>query len=133
MNKAYNSRRRVTEMSDREYNSFKKKRAAALRMKNNTIKLVIFVVSVLVLTVSIKAITAMASSSDHRAMQKYYHTVSIDFDDTLQSIAEDNFDADHYINVNDYLMEIMDINHISEDSAISGGMIIYIPYYGEKH
>jgi hypothetical protein len=132
MNKAFN-RRRVTEMSDREYNSFKRKRAASLRMKNNTIKLVILIVSVLILTVSIKAITAMASNSDQRAMQKYYRTVSIDFDDTLRSIAEENFDAEHYMSVNDYLNEIMDINHISENSAISGGMIIYIPYYGEKH
>jgi hypothetical protein len=75
----------------------------------------------------------MASNSDQRAMQKYYRTVSIDFDDTLRSIAEENFDAEHYMSVNDYLNEIMDINHISENSAISGGMIIYIPYYGEKH
>lgn len=133
MEKALSRRRRVTEMSDREYYSFKKKRAAALRMKNNTIKMVIFILSVLILTVSIKAITAMASNSDQRAMQKYYRTVSIDFDDTLQSIAEENCDTEHYMSVNDYLNEIKDINHISENSAISGGMIIYIPYYGEKH
>ena len=133
MNRAYTEHKRITEMSEREYVSFKKMRSAMLRMKNNIVKLAMILVSVMILTFSVKAITAMASNADHKAVQKYYKTVSIGYDDTLYSIAVENFDSDHYRDVTDYLKEITDINHISEDSAISGGAVIYIPYYGEMH
>jgi len=124
--------KRITEMSEREYIAYRKRRAASLNARNNVLKFVFIAAAAVVLTVSIKAITAFASSSAG-AEQKYYKTVSIGYSDTLESIAESNYDPAHYSTVNDYLKEITDINHISADSAINGGLIIYIPYYGEVH
>ncbi len=132
MNSSSKNRKRVTEMSEREYIAYKKRREASLNTRNIIIRFVFITAVAMILTISIKAITTFASSSAG-AEQKYYKTVSIGYNDTLESIAESNYDPSHYSTAKDYLQEIMDINHLSADSAIGGGQIIYIPYYSEIH
>ncbi len=125
--------KRVTEMSDREYAIFKRRRQASFRRKNFMLSLMIITAFIIFLLLLIKGISSNAAGYDASGKCKYYKTEMIRFDKGVSEIAADNFDPDHYGSVDELKKEILEINHIDQDSAIPGGMIIYVPYYGDIH
>ena len=126
-------RKRITDMSDREYVIFKKRRAASYKRKQFMISLLIITAVILFISLLIKGLSSNAAGLDESGKCKYYKTEMIRFDKGIEEISEANYDPAYFGSVDELKKEIMDINHIDMQSAIPGGMIIYVPYYGDIH
>ncbi|MDE5679588.1 MAG: LysM peptidoglycan-binding domain-containing protein [Lachnospiraceae bacterium] len=92
--------------------------------------LVLFtVLLILLLTVSYHAILSKATS-DEPVSYKYYTSIEISYGDSLWSIA-DKYAGKEYATADDYVHEVMEINHLKEASLIAGQYLV-IPYYSTE-
>ena len=130
---AISYRKRITEMSDGEYMRYKRRRAAAYKRRKMLLSAVLIFVLIIVISLFAKAIGSNAASVDTSDKCKYYRTEMIRFDKGIEEIAEECFDPEYFDSVEDIVKEIRKINHISADSAVPGGYIVYVPYYGDIH
>ena len=92
-----------------------------------TIALVIFLFAFIGTTVM-----SSAQSDEYEPSFKYYKTVTVHSDETLWNIANANFSADNYDNLNEYIGEICMINAISDPDTINAGEDIVVPYYSTE-
>ena len=64
---------------------------------------------------------------------KYYKNITIHSGDSLWSVANSEFNAEHYKDLNAYISEICMINSIDSDSILHAGESIVIPYYSRDY
>ncbi|MBR6222493.1 MAG: LysM peptidoglycan-binding domain-containing protein [Lachnospiraceae bacterium] len=62
------------------------------------------------------------------ANTKYFKSIEVDSGDTLWDIAG-LYMTDDYSSIQDYVDEIIDINHLNKDGSINSGCYIIVPYY----
>ncbi len=72
-----------------------------------------------------------AHTQDQAIDYKYYKTITVSAGDSLWNIAQDYISYAHYDNVNEYMDEVREINHLSDD-AINAGSNLIIPYYSSE-
>ncbi len=85
---------------------------------------------VLFLSVFMKmSFSSDAQSDEYVPEFKYYQSVTVHSGETLWSIASDNFNGEHYKNLDAYLSEICNINQLSDPDSIKAGECIILPYY----
>lgn len=89
--------------------------------------LVLTVILILTLTISYHAIVSKATSSDEPVVYKYYKSIEISYGDSLWSIAE-TYAAEEYTAIQNYIKEVMLINHLT-DTSLTAGEYLIIPYY----
>jgi len=95
-------------------------------MKSNIKKiLIVCVVLAVVLTASLTCAVAKANRS--KDANKYARFVSVNYGDTLTTIAVANYSRE-YASVEDLIDEIKKINHIYGDTIYAGDKLI-VPYY----
>lgn len=93
--------------------------------KKITIIITIIVISVLYLAITHKD----ASEADAtNASTKYYTCISIEEGDSLWDIA-DEYMTDEYSSRQEYIDEIVSINKLDDESSITAGCNLVIPYY----
>lgn len=78
---------------------------------------------------SVICITNRASAKDNE--YKYYTSITIEYGDTLWSIANQYMDKEHYTRTS-YISEIKSINHIKDD-YIQEGKLLILPYYSNEY
>lgn len=79
-------------------------------------------------------ISSLEDSSSAKASvesYKYYTSIQVKQGDSLWSIAGNYISAD-YTDMNDYIDEIKDLNHLSSD-AIHAGEYLLVPYYSSQY
>lgn len=119
--------------------SYRVRAARARKAREIYIQNVHFVM--VLITIAAVLLTAMTvfrfsshaqAESDHPAY-KYYTSVTVSTDHSLDDIAAENSDPAYYRSVEDYLEEVAQINHLAvEDGAVVGavpGAQIIVPYY----
>ncbi len=80
-------------------------------------------------------IFGMTSHADEKGTQvhKYYTSVLVTGEDTLEEMAERYADPSHYRNTAAYYREVCEINHLSpageEAPRVSPGNYVIVPYY----
>ncbi|MCR4617122.1 MAG: hypothetical protein K5669_02915 [Lachnospiraceae bacterium] len=129
----YSAKKRITEMTDREYAVFKKRREAYYIRKRFILSVLITFAMVVFLSMAIKGISSNAANAGSDSKCKYYKTDMLKYDMTLDDLAEVYYDEEFYSSVGEVKKEIMEVNHISQDSAIPGGLILYVPYFADIH
>lgn len=72
-----------------------------------------------------------ANDMEHQPSYKYYKSIEISRGDTLWSIANDNFDSDHYKDTYEYVTEVKKLNSLTSDDIIAGSYLI-VPYYSPE-
>lgn len=92
--------------------------------------LLLGIVLVIGLSISYKAFLSEANTGEKETNYKYYTSVEVSYGDSLWSIAE-NYLCDEYSSENDYIHEVMEINHL-EDDQVSAGQMLVIPYYSTQ-
>ncbi len=116
-------------ISERANKSLQKREAVVRRQKGLLAVVIIVLISLGVLLGG--SINALASSkADIASYNKYYTSIRVESGDTLWSIA-DEYIADFNLSKEDYIKEICQLNHISEDDIHAGAYII-IPYYSHE-
>lgn len=63
---------------------------------------------------------------------KYYTSIEISSGDSLWSIAE-KYRDDHYDSIQDYMDEVVSINHIGNRNRLISGQFLVIPYYSDEY
>ena len=72
----------------------------------------------------------ISNAKGSKEIYTYYKTITIDKGMTLNDIALEYNNSDIQ-KTDDYIVTVMDINHISDDSITSGENLV-IPYYSTK-
>lgn len=73
---------------------------------------------------------ARVSADNEEILYKYYKTVEIQPGDTLWELAEANYSEEKQT-ISEYIKEVKNINHISDEKLISGYYIV-LPYYSAE-
>ena len=63
---------------------------------------------------------------------KYYTSITIEYGDTLWSIADQYMDKEHYSRTS-YIAEVKNINHIKNEDMIKEGKMLIIPYFSRDY
>ncbi len=93
---------------------------------------ILAVFMILILAISYNVIVAEANDDMSDVSYKYYTYYEVSKGETLWSIAQDNIDYKFYDSINDYIDEVMYINHLTNDVIKSGEKIV-IPYYSNLY
>lgn len=101
------------------------------QVHRNVLTLIISLIIVTATSISFLSLSTEANDMEHQPSYKYYKSIEISKGDTLWSIANANFDADHYKNVNEYVAEVKKLNALISDNIVTGSHII-IPYYSSE-
>lgn len=84
----------------------------------------------LIMAISYRAILSDAKDSEN-ITYKYYTSIEIQYGDTLWSIAQ-AYCSEEYDSVDDYIHEVMKINHLQPESVIAAGNHLIVPYFSEE-
>ena len=86
---------------------------------------------VFIFTLSYHAIISHATENNTEVSFKYYKSIEINTGDSLWAIAE-TYAGEQYTSTQDYIDEVMHINHLSDESLIAGQYLI-VPYYSTEY
>lgn len=81
----------------------------------------------LIMAVSYRAILSDAKGNEN-VSYKYYTSIEIQYGDTLWSIAQAYY-SEEYASIDDYIHEVMKINHLNQESVIAAGEHLIVPYF----
>lgn len=125
-------RRRVEEMSDRELRNCR--RALRLRRERRR-KMFAMSVAVAATLCMVAIFAAFYGSIKANASSgyKYYTNIIVEPGDSLWALAEEYVDYDHYRDINCYINEVRSINHLAEESGLTAGQILIVPYYSAEY
>lgn len=102
--------------------------------KRRRVQLVIMAIGFLILGMTLFHVSAgqiSAESDIDTITYKYYTNIYVERGDSLWSIAE-AYITDEYRNVDAYIDEVKQINHI-KGSQIDHGQYLCVPYYSSEH
>ncbi len=63
---------------------------------------------------------------------KYYTSIQVSYGESLWSIAR-TYQDDHYDCTQDYVDEVIHINHLKDGEDITAGQYLIIPYYSSEY
>lgn len=121
----------TTYMSDRELRNYRRKCRRQREIRRMFILTGIAVVLVLGFALSYHAILSHANTEIEDVSYKYYTSIQIEPGDTLWSLADKYADQEHYASRDQYITEVMSMNHMSSED-ISAGSYLILPYYSPE-
>ena len=87
-------------------------------------------ISILLVLLFVFSFTSIAQATEElpETTYKYFTYHTVDKGDTLWSMAEEYIDYNFYNNLDEYINEVKEINHLS-DSTIKAGENLVVPYF----
>lgn len=64
---------------------------------------------------------------------KYYTCITVEEGETFWSIASRYSDPDHYEDMDSYIAEVENINHLDAGKVLLAGQRLIVPYYSEEY
>lgn len=116
--------------TDREIREYRRAMRRKQAMRKKILTYAVSILIILICSISFFN-TSSAHGSDEQVKFKYYTQIEINVNDTLWSIAKEYVDYDKYDSTQDYVDEVMAINHM-EDETIKSGSKIVVPYYSTE-
>lgn len=113
----------------REYRNKKRHEFRIRQLRRRFFLVILTVVLILLLTVSYHAILSEATTKDKEISYKYYTSIEIQYGDSLWTLAGE-YAGEEYKSAEDYVHEVMQINHLREENLIAGQYLI-VPYYSK--
>lgn len=107
------------------------RRKRQLQVRRNIAALVISLLIIIAAAIFLLSFSTEANDMAHQPSYKYYKSIEISKGDTLWSIANDNFDPEHYRNTQEYVAEVKKMNSLTSDDIIAGSYLI-VPYYSQE-
>ena len=121
---------RVNVMDYSEYRIERNRERRIRNCRRQFFLLALTVILVLFFTISYHAIISHATEADTEISYKYYKSIEIENGDTLWTLA-DTYAGEQYASTQDYIDEVIHINHLSDDTIIAGQYLI-VPYYSTE-
>ncbi|MGN1146832.1 MAG: LysM peptidoglycan-binding domain-containing protein [Lachnospiraceae bacterium] len=113
-----------------EYRRQRNRARRIKQLRRQCILVAITVVLVVVLAFSYHAILSKASSGTDDVSFKYYTSIEVAYGESLWTIAEE-YAGDKYASAQDYIHEVMEINHLQDETLIAGQYLV-VPYYSTE-
>lgn len=110
-----------------EYRSFRNRQRRIKQLKRRCFLFVFTIVLVLGMAVSYNAILSEATIDNSDTVFKYYTSIEVTYGESLWSIAEE-YVGEQYASAADYIHEVMEINHLQEET-LSAGQYLIVPYF----
>lgn len=126
------TRRRPEEMSDRELRSCRRALRLRRERRRKILVMSVAVAATLCMVVICAAFCGTIKANANNGY-KYYTDIIVEPGDSLWTLAEEYVDYEHYRNINCYIKEVRNINHLSEDSGLTAGQILIVPYYSAEY
>ncbi|MCI8967593.1 MAG: LysM peptidoglycan-binding domain-containing protein [Lachnospiraceae bacterium] len=101
------------------------------QVRYHTITLILSLFILITISFLFASFSTEANDLEHQPSYKYYKSVEITKGDTLWSIANDNFDSEHYKDLHEYVTEVKKLNTLSSDDIVAGNFVI-VPYYAPE-
>ncbi|MCM1119476.1 MAG: hypothetical protein NC543_08970 [bacterium] len=113
---------------DREVRNYQKKLRRQREVRRTIILTGMAIVLALVFALSYHVILSHANSEIEDTSYKYFTSIQIEPGETLWELADQYADQEHYASREQYIAEVMAMNHLA-DEAISAGSYLILPYY----
>ena len=112
-------------ISERELRNYRWKKRRQIELRRRVIYLAVVFLLTVGIAISFRVIVSCAKAEEE--CYKYYTRIEVKQGTTLWSIAEE-YKGDHYKKAQNYIDEVIRINHLSGDSIYAGQHLV-IPYY----
>lgn len=119
---------RATYIYERDLRNYQRKLRRQKEIRRIFILTGIAVVLVLGFTLSYHALLSQANTELVDVSYKYYTSVQIEPGDTLWTLADRYADKEHYVSQDQYIAEVMSMNHLDDENIYAGNYLI-LPYY----
>ena len=110
-------------------------RAEMRRKKEHYRRIFKFIVAfILIMTIAVGVLSVRSFAGSKAFLEdraKYYKSIEIEKGDTLNSIAA-TYISDEYCSKNEYISEVVKINHLTDIDNINAGSHLIIPYYAAR-
>lgn len=116
---------------DREQKNYYRKVRRQREIRRKFILAGIAVVLVLIFTLSYHVLISQANTGMEDVSYKYFTSIQIKAGDTLWSLADRYADEAHYASQDQYIAEVMEINHMTDKDIYAGNYLI-VPYYSAE-
>lgn len=113
---------------DRDMRNHQRKLRRQREVRRTFIMAGIAIVLALIFALSYHTILSHANSEIEDIAYKYFTSVQVEPGDTLWKLAEKYADQEHYASRDQYIAEVMAMNHLN-DEVISAGSYLILPYY----
>ena len=115
---------------ERRLEIFRNQRARQIREKRMHVAFSVMVAVICFVAVFfVFSANGKAESKDQK--YKYYTSISVEYGDSLWSIADEYMDKEFYDRFS-YIQEVKSINHIHDENEIVAGKMLIVPYYSSK-
>lgn len=118
-------------MNDRDLRNYRRKCRRQREIRRKFILTGIAAVLVLSLALSCHALLSHANTEIEDISYKYFTSIRIEPGDTLWSLADRYADQEHYASRDQYITEVMNMNHLSGEELSAGNYLI-VPYYSPE-
>lgn len=125
------TRKKFNEMSSVERRKMYKRRKHIQALHQRLCIFILTVVIVFFGVIGLNVFNAKAKAlQNDKVLYKYYKNVEIQPNDTLWELAKENYCAEKQTFKN-YIQEVKQINHLTDEESIIAGNYIVLPYYSE--
>lgn len=121
----------TTFMNDRELRNYWRKRKRQREIRRIFVLAGIAVVLALGFALSYHALLSHANTEIDNLSYKYFTSIQVEPGDTLWSLADRYADQEHYASRDQYIAEVMAMNHMSGEE-LSAGSYLILPYYSPE-
>lgn len=121
----------TTFMNDRDLRNYWRKRKRQREVRRIFVLAGIAVVLVLGFALSYHALLSHANTEIENISYKYFTSIQVEPGDTLWSLADKYADQEHYTSRDQYIAEVMAMNHMSGEE-LSAGSYLILPYYSPE-
>lgn len=118
-------------MTERELRNYKRKLRRQKEIRRKIILAILSVCIILTCALSYSALISNASAEVTDISYKYFTSIEVSYGDSLWSIAEEYKDDKFYDSTEDYIEEVVRMNHLTS-SNIKAGQCLIIPYYSTE-
>lgn len=121
----------TTYMNDRDLRNYRRKCRRQREVRRIFILAGIAVVLILFFTLSYHTLLSHANTEIEDISYKYFTSIQIGPGDTLWNLADRYADQEHYASRDQYIAEVMAMNHMTGEE-LSAGSYLIVPYYSSE-
>lgn len=118
-------------MTERELRNYIRKLQRQKEIRRKIVLAILSVCIILTCALSYSALISNASSEATDISYKYFTSIEVSYGDTLWSIAEEYKDVEFYDSTEEYIEEVVRMNHLTSTS-IKAGQFLIVPYYSTE-
>ena len=116
---------------DKRIRDNKRRRKAEIRRHVFQLIFAIGLIGIVIFGVN-SVVSKAGNIKEDKISVKYYKNICVERGETLSSIANDYADKAHYDTIDQYIREVMYMNHLKDADDIPAGYYLIVPYYSDE-